>query len=195
MPQRPHHTDILGRSSRHYLPSLSTPSPLPVRFLVLFGGDSFKAISLKRSQGLLKTHVVPGDPREVCTICSGGHNCPRLEACHLIAELKDEETASEGNLPQVMHLVSDKADTNANSPTPSPQHRTLSWCFGGWGVNSRGYCNKFKFPKRRITHPRYLSSFLSWYFALRSSMWGKSTAGLISFSFPEQKSNWSNPEY
>lgn len=122
MPQWPHHTDILGRSSRHYLPSLSTPSPLLVRFLVLFGGDSFKAISLKRSQGLLKTHVVPGDPREVCTICSGGHNCPQLEACHLIAELKDEETASEGNLPQVMHLVSDKADTNANSPTPSPQH-------------------------------------------------------------------------
>lgn len=45
-------------------PLSSRPHPSSCNFWSWFsGGDIFKAIAIKRSQGLLKTHVVPGDHR------------------------------------------------------------------------------------------------------------------------------------
>ena len=79
-------------------------------------------------------------------------------------------------MPRVMHPVSDKADSKANPPNlnPRPVALNTTWCVF-WRVGGKLerllqlFLISFKFPKRRITHPRYCVSFLSWYFGLRLS--------------------------
>lgn len=69
---------------------------------------------------------------------------------------KDEETASEGSLPQVRHPGSDKADSNAGSPTLKPPELNTV-CLGGWEVNSwprQLFSVSFKFSKEKNHTPK-----------------------------------------
>lgn len=66
---------------------------------------------------------------------------------------------SEGNLPQVMHPVSDQADSKANSPNLNPKPVALNttgcvfWRAGGkFKRLLQLFSISFRFPKRKNTH-------------------------------------------